>query len=209
MIDDLIESTMIFLRADDEARQSIGEALESGRVQLEEAVNAFDELVAQWENVRGERGPPPSVEPLFARIDGALGLVEEHTSAFSSAVGELEEANRDLQTGLKRRILLGTVIGAFLLAWQAVAQWSLACWGWRKTRPADCPWVQCGEMNLYLVAVTSRSPNVRTRVITIGDRNVAATVGRGIRKVRDNAVASKARIFSSFSEATVDAHLEP
>ena len=93
LAEEIIRSTVIFFRTDDQTMESIRTSLENGQQQIEEAVAAFDELTTQLEKVRENRKRedyPERVKPLVTRIDGALGRVQEHTIVFTEGVVHFE-----------------------------------------------------------------------------------------------------------------------
>jgi hypothetical protein len=139
LVEELIDATLGFFRSDNQSRQDILTALENGQTQLEDTINAFDELMIQWESIRNDPESPSPVKPLFTRIDDSLALVENYTGAFTTGITELENATGALQSRLKQRIFFGTLIISALLVWQAVAQFCLARWGWQKRTPAHSP----------------------------------------------------------------------
>lgn len=137
LAEEIIQSTVIFFRADDRTMGSIRTSLKNGQQQIEEAITAFDELTVLLETARESRTDEDfskRAEPLLIRIDTALELVQEHTTSFTAEVALLEERSRDLGTSIRRWIFFGAVLISLLIVWQGAGQVCLARSGWARIR---------------------------------------------------------------------------
>ena len=131
---DMAESSLRFITSDHKAQGELRTALGSGRDELTEALQLFDEIRLQFDAL--SKNPPTAssagkLEKLFVRIDQTFGLLEEHSTAFSQAVQELEQSARDLHDRILRRLRMAMILLTVLLLWQSIAQICLFRCGYR------------------------------------------------------------------------------
>lgn len=132
LIEELIDATIFFFRSDNQIRHDTLIALENGHAQLQETLVAVDELITQWEDIRSNPKSPPNIQPFFSRIDHTLVNAQQYSIDFTQGLTKLQSATNALQSRLKRRLTVVTLIISLLLVWNAAAQFTLARWGWQN-----------------------------------------------------------------------------